>query len=378
MRILNIVAGAKWTGVAAVVLDWTRALTEAGIEAQFAFVGSSPLAERVLPAGWARPLLTRNRGPAGILHDVRILRETVERERFDILHVHLSHDHYLAVASRTGARLARTIHHRKQLRRDPLSRALFRRTDAFAFANRSIAEEFGAEGPVHSPVVDAGAFVPGVKPEDLLDRLGLRGAACVIGTVAKISRGRGHEQAMDAVAPLGDRSVLLHVGAGEHRPALEARAAAMGAAQRNIWAGYQVEALPLFYRAMDVFVFTASGSQQGQRAILEAMASGLPVAALEVPGVRDLVRDEIEGFVAPGVEALTDAIRRLCGDPALCSRMGEAARRRALEFTGQVFAAKAREFYERLTTRPESPSDAPSAQPSGAPERFSLPNRSHR
>ena len=58
MRILHVVAGEKWTGVAAVVFDWTRALVDAGVEAQFAFVGKSPLARRILPVGWARPLLT--------------------------------------------------------------------------------------------------------------------------------------------------------------------------------------------------------------------------------------------------------------------------------------------------------------------------------
>ncbi|HZI64935.1 MAG TPA: hypothetical protein VFF17_00080, partial [Thermoanaerobaculia bacterium] len=58
MRILHLVAGEKWTGAAAVVFDQTAALVAAGIEAQFGFVRDSPLAARLFPIGWARPLLS--------------------------------------------------------------------------------------------------------------------------------------------------------------------------------------------------------------------------------------------------------------------------------------------------------------------------------
>jgi glycosyltransferase involved in cell wall biosynthesis len=274
VRILHVVAGEKWTGVAAVVHDWTRALAENGVEAQFAFVADSPLASRILSWGGARPLLTRRHGPLGVLRDARTLSRAIRREGFDLLHAHLTHDHWLsAFASRgAGARLVRTIHHRRHVRRDLLSRALASRTDAFAFANREIAGAFGAPGPILPPVVDSRVFSPGEKPS-LLPGIGpLPAGALVLGTVAKIAAGRGHAEAIEAAAPLTE-AVLLHVGKGELRPALEAAAAASGVAGRNFWAGYQDESLPLFYRAMDVFLFTASGSQQGQRAILEAMAS---------------------------------------------------------------------------------------------------------
>ncbi|MGH9316417.1 MAG: glycosyltransferase, partial [Thermoanaerobaculia bacterium] len=111
---------------------------------------------------------------------------------------------------------------------------------------------------------------------------------------------------------------------------------------------YQEGLLPDLYRAMDVFVFAASGSQQGQRAILEAMASGRPVLALDVPGVEDLMTDGVEGLVARDVPGLAGALGRLRQDAALRARMGEAARRRALEFTAEKFAAQAIEFYERI------------------------------
>jgi glycosyltransferase involved in cell wall biosynthesis len=356
VRILHVVASEKWTGAAAVVWDWTQALAGAGVEAQFAFVGGSHLARRLGPLGAARPLFSRTHGFGGVLADRRRLRDTLLREPFDVVHAHLSHDHYLALAAvrGTGSLLVRTIHHLDHARRDPFSRFLFRRTSAFSYANRAIARRSPLAGPVHSPAVDSVRFAPGERPLDLLGRLGAPGGAWVAGTVGKMARGRGHEESIEAAARV-DGTVLLHVGKGEHQPALLEHAARLGSAGRNIWAGYQEEALPDLYRGMDVFLFTASGSQQGQRAILEAMASGLPVVALPVPGVLDLLRDGVEGIVANDVAGLSAALQRLRSDEALRRRLGEAARRRALDFAAEKFAAQAIAFYEKVLSVP-SPS----------------------
>lgn len=347
MRVLHVVASEKWTGAAAVAWDWTLALSAAGVEAQCAFVGNSHLSRRLLPDGRARPLLTRAHGAFAAFSDRRRLADALARERFDVVHAHLSHDHYLAaLAVRDGRpRLVRTLHHLSQVRRDPVTRFLFGRTRSFSYANQAIARARGADGPVHSPVVDTGVFAPGPAPPDLAGMFSIPDPAFVVGTIGKIAEGRGHEEAIAAAAPLPG-VVLLHVGKGPHEPALKRRAEQLGSASRNLWTGYQEQILPGLYRSMSVFLFTASGSQQGQRAILEAMASGLPVVALPVPGVADLVTDAVEGFVAADVPGLTAALRRLMEDESLRRRMAEAARNRAQQFKAARFAAQAIPFYE--------------------------------
>jgi len=360
VRILQLVAGEKWTGAAAVVFDQAAALVAAGVEAQFGFVGDTPLAARLSPLGWARPLLSRNRTPLGVWRDVRFLKDTLLRESFDVVHCHLSHDHFVAAAAVRGTDvlLARTFHNSGALSRNVFSRAVFRRTDAFAFANRAIAARLGQTGPVHSPVVDRERFRPGPRPEERLRALGVPEGTFVVGTVGKIAAGRGHREAIEAVQALARDSVLLHVGKGELRPALEAHAASLGTANRNFWAGYEEEGLPELYRAMDVFLFTASGSEQGQRALLEAMASGIPVVARDVPGVLDLVTDGREGIVVGSAADLAPALRRLHDSAGERLRMGERGRRRALEFGPEAFAREEREFYARLSARKASTSRA--------------------
>jgi len=347
MRILNLVAGKKWTGTAAVVFDQTAALVEAGIEAQFGFVGDSPLESRLLPLGWARPILRPTRVVLDYARDVRRLAEALRRERFDLVHAHATHDHHVAAWAVRGmqTKMVRTLHTLRHVRRDRVTRALYGRTRAFAFANSAIAAAFGAPGPIHSPVIDVSRFHPAGAPASPRGTLGLPRERILVGTVGKMAAGRGHRDAILAGAAVPGID-LVHVGHGELQPLLRDVAAKAGAAARNHWVGYEEALLPELYRSWDVFLFPASGSDQGQRAILEALASGIPIVAVDVPGVRDLVADGREAFVVSGREDMRQAVERLAGDPDMRRAMGARGRERALAFQAKEFVRKAAEFYD--------------------------------
>lgn len=121
--------------------------------------------------------------------------------------------------------------------------------------------------------------------------------------------------------------------------------------QRVMWRGALGEdGVAERLREADIF-FHASHSEGISNAVLEAMASGLPVVCTDAGGMREAVRDGIDGFVVPvrDVEAMAEALVKLARDPELRRRMGEAARQRVLgEFTLERQTRQWRELYEGL------------------------------
>jgi glycosyltransferase involved in cell wall biosynthesis len=124
----------------------------------------------------------------------------------------------------------------------------------------------------------------------------------------------------------------LHVGGdGAQRAELAALAAQLGLAPRVHWLGWQAKsALPALYRSADVLV-NPSLYEGMSNVVLEAMASGLPVFASDVPGNRAVVVPDETGVLFPLDEpqVLGAALLRLAADRAWGRSLGRAGRRRA-------------------------------------------------
>jgi glycosyltransferase involved in cell wall biosynthesis len=87
------------------------------------------------------------------------------------------------------------------------------------------------------------------------------------------------------------------------------------------------------YQASDVFVLPTL-YETFSLAAFEAAASGLPVLGPAVSGIEELIGQNEGGIVVERTsQSVGDAIARLAEDADLCARLGEAARRRASEYT---------------------------------------------
>jgi glycosyltransferase involved in cell wall biosynthesis len=87
------------------------------------------------------------------------------------------------------------------------------------------------------------------------------------------------------------------------------------------------------------------------KSALEAMASGKPLVATDMPGCREAVVHGETGFLVPPGDpaALAAALERLIGDADLRARFGAAARRRAEEnFSDAIICAETLSVYDAL------------------------------
>lgn len=101
-----------------------------------------------------------------------------------------------------------------------------------------------------------------------------------------------------------------------------------------------------FARA-DVLLFPSLQETQGLVAV-EAMACGLPLVASDIDGIRDVVRDGVEGCLVPPGDAdrFADAIGDICSDSATWRAMSEAGRQRYLaEYTLPVYRERMRQVF---------------------------------
>ncbi|MBI0537867.1 glycosyltransferase [Roseomonas sp. KE2513] len=161
------------------------------------------------------------------------------------------------------------------------------------------------------------------------------GEGPLVGTVAALRAEKNIALLLRAAALLlreGAPLRLAVIGEGEERPALEALAQDLGIGGSVLFTG----AIPdpaAAYRALDVFALSST-TEQMPFSILEAMATGLPVASTDVGDVRTMLAPPNRAHLSParGTEAeLAAALRPLVGDAALRERLGAANRARAEE-----------------------------------------------
>ena len=118
------------------------------------------------------------------------------------------------------------------------------------------------------------------------------------------------------------------------------------------------------YRTLSAKVWLVQGNDGTSRAVLEAMACGVPVVAGSGGAQAELVRSGQDGFVVPldpswkqgmpdgegETAALAEALVKL-GDEKLRREMGRSARQRALEFAPEVRAGRLEEIYRTALSR---------------------------
>ncbi len=160
--------------------------------------------------------------------------------------------------------------------------------------------------------------------------------------VGRFDEVKGHSVLVDACRRLADRGVPFRcdiVGEGPLRADVETRIRAAGLEDRVHTLGPRPrpEVVRMLAEA-DVFalpsVMAANGEREGiPVALMEAMATGLPVVTSRLSGIPELVEHEVSGLLVEPKDAagFAAALERLSSEPQLRERLGRAARAKVVD-----------------------------------------------
>jgi 1,2-diacylglycerol 3-alpha-glucosyltransferase len=170
--------------------------------------------------------------------------------------------------------------------------------------------------------------------------------------ITRLTKEKNLEFLFNAVAKVLQKNKqvkFLVGGEGGLRGKLEKIAVDHDISAQVIFSGFiAAEVKKDYYGAGDIFVYASKSETQGM-IISEAMYLGLPVVAVDAPGVRDLVTNQVTGFLVRENEVdFSKAVARLVADGDLRKRFAENAKKIARrEYTADVCSQKLLAVYEK-------------------------------
>jgi glycosyltransferase involved in cell wall biosynthesis len=284
--------------------------------------------------------------------DALVFPRLVRSLRADVVHTHLVHADVLGgVAARLrAAKLVSTKHNDDPFRLGPfrhVERGMARLTDRIVTITDAL-REFTIERvgvpaakveTIHYGLDDLPAAWGENPPDDVPDD------ARILLSTSRLVVQKGIDDAVRALAQLPEDTVLVVLGEGPQRRALEGLARELGVEERMFLLG-RVPDVAAWLRRATVYVHPARWEGFGL-GVLEAMHAALPVVATRVSSLPELVADGETGLLVPSGDpaSLAHAIAEALTRPEL----GAAGLARARnDFSVDRMATRTVELYERL------------------------------
>lgn len=205
--------------------------------------------------------------------------------------------------------------------------------------------------------VDTRRLAQPVDRAALRQQLGIPVAAPVIGSIGRLEPVKNYPLALRALARLElpselEPPLLVLVGDGSERPALEQEAARLGIGDRVRFLGWRDDAERI-YPAFDIFTLTST-SEGTSISLLEAMSSGVCPVVTDVGGNRAVLGPALEPLLVPDNDdaTLAQRWREYLSDAGSRSDRARQAQQRVREaFSLEHMVEQHATLYRRLLTQ---------------------------
>jgi glycosyltransferase involved in cell wall biosynthesis len=365
LNILHIDPEKHWGGGEVQVLGLTTFLHRNGHQSVVAGDPRGALWSRLGEHGLPRcPLRVRNH--LDLLAGFR-LRRLVQAGGYHVVHFHTARAHALSPWLR-GLPVKRVVTRRMDYPITPgwLTRLLYDQSvDMVVAISQGVEAALLAGGvpPARMRRVPSGVettrFLPNEHArQQLRTALGIAPHDIVALTVGALTERKGHGTLFSAASMLQERGVRLRYvvcGEGSLRPSLEAQVHTLGLQAVVHFPGFSSN-VPDYLSAADLFVHVPLWEGLGV-AVIEALATGLPVVASRVGGIPELIDDHVTGLLVPPQDAaaLAIAIERLVHDPQWAKTLGTTGQAFVqAQFDVSIMAQANESLYNELLARPRS------------------------
>lgn len=317
-----------------------------------------PWGEMLASAGI--PIVTHARQPGFDKRLIKSIRQHIREHNIDIIHCHQYTPWIYGVIAALGlkTRVIFTEHGRfypdfGTWKRKLVNPWLAKVTDAMTAISQATKQAL----IIHEnlPEADIEVIYNGIKPVEMpVEVHAFRKSLCidedkiVLGTIARFDPIKNHLMMLKAFKECLDKdlnAVLLMVGDGEMREAIETLIEELSISHAVILTGYQPQ--PAEYLAvMDLFLLS-SFSEGTSMTLLEAMSLGKPCVVTDAGGNKEVIENEVNGLVVNNDDqhAFSSAIMQITNDRNLYDYFSQQAKQR---FTRQFSVESMCQAFERL------------------------------
>lgn len=199
--------------------------------------------------------------------------------------------------------------------------------------------------------ITADDFCHDAKTAKLIRNKYLGGRKFLFCTVSRLEKEKNIMFLLEGLAKrrMGDCFRLLLIGDGSQKDELISRAEMLNLADNIIFTGrIEHSHIHNYYHASDLFVFASRSETQGI-VLLEAMAAGLPVVAVEASGVNDVITDGWNGYITkPHTDEWEKKLEIILANPDIREQMKQNSMKRAKEYLACNIARKVEKLYQSL------------------------------
>lgn len=311
----------------------------------------------------------RNPLKPGNVKAYRMLRQIIEKEQFDLIYCHTPVGAMLARLAGISARkkgtkviyMAHGFHFYSGapllnwMLYYPVEKFLSRFTDGLITINQ---EDFQRAQKFHAGKT---VLIPGVgidldkfqkkEPtrQEIRNKLGIPESKIILMSVGELTKRKNHMVMIEALARLKEYDILYVIcGDGPLKAQLRAKAEELGVRDRLKLLGFRKDIAEL-HKAADIFVFPSL--QEGLPvALMEAMASGLPIVASKIRGNEDLISNNQGGYLVNPMdsEQVAKAIEKMIQNPKKREKMEKRNLEIITKYGQETVLQKMDEFFDEI------------------------------